>query len=73
MAVKEKKIKLKVDWPDVKSREQHNNELIDYRTNLWSQQTKKALDHTEMYNDQDKALVAGKELKGKLPEGPIAK
>ena len=71
MAVKEKGIKLKVDWPSVKSREQHNIEVNDYRKNLWSQQTKAALDHTELYNDQDNALVASKQPKDKLPDGPV--
>ena len=71
MAVKEKGIKLKVDWPSVKSREQHNIEVNDYRKNLWSQQTKAALDHTELYNEQDNALVAGKQPKDKLPDGPV--
>lgn len=74
MAVKDKGIKTKVNWPEVKSLESHKTELHDFRTDLWSQQTKESLNHKEMYNDQDKALVQAKQAGVKqndIPKGPV--
>ena len=74
MAVKDKGVKTKVNWPEVKSLESHKIELHDFRTDLWSQQTKESLNHKEMYNDQDKALVQAKQAGVKqndIPKGPV--
>lgn len=73
MAVKDKGIKLKVDWPEIKGREAHNREIHSFRMDLWSQQTKESLNHKEMYNDQDKALVQAKQAGAKqndIQNGP---